>query len=610
MESGQCAASVAAPLRLSQWATLTLRLTRLGCTLVDRLWFTDDAQQMRQAQGKFSEFLSGFDTKDKRLDLLESEQKLFTVFRKAEIPQLQELLQDVSYTNGLLQIGRYYPRTHPIEDQDNFFFDVWKATDAELQTIAASLQYNDIPSPFSVASGNFSANLNGPLQGVNAYWIPSTGTLWDSKQGTDTIDNEDRIAFFGSLLDPRRNPQIKTVYLDVLAPRGALVHKSTWVNDGNLRPENDFITNIVENANFTKQYDDVLSEFKMAVDYLEQKNSNINFDNIHLSAWIEGSAYVMTTEGKTKPGPNNKSRSYENELYQIAKETDGLFGNPGTLSQFDYIDLLNENVFSRLKEFIVDVAKRPGVDDIMLDDHFGLLYDPAGGKDYLTKAITKYTGEEYGDLVRIELGLDHNPSESEVIQWIRNRLTDRMRELKDELSNISGKKVTLSVSVQPFDFIPDSLNKSDRENDSQNRWDEALRINNQDVARWIKDGLITGTVNVQIYRSSFDGFKEAYDKVKNEIAGHLSSKKNEMSQQEFIKYLDSFPKISISVAAKANKMDVTQEILRRQVNYVNGTAGSIFKLPDETDSRVRASVVGFDYSSIEKRMIQTGTGTA
>jgi uncharacterized lipoprotein YddW (UPF0748 family) len=494
--------------------------------------------------------------------------------------------------------------------RNDIFYKIWKAnTDAELQAIAGALKLEDLPTVYTVASGKVNSgnpgrdNRQGPLSGVTAYWIPSTNSLFSGfsrNPSVEDIEDVDRIAFFEALIDPTRdtNPNlpasqpITTIYLDVLAPAGATIHRSNSMEGNYL--SNNLIHNILENNNFTREndllYDDALSEFVSAA-----KTKNVDLSKITLSAWIEGSAYAL-------PGTltDASGRQYTNQLYS----NEAVLGTDG--SGVAYLDLLDENVFQRLQNFILDVAQRPEVDDIMLDDHFGI------HRDVLTKAKEKYTTASraawdyyrstYDPGVAQSLEFRNfskfaNFSDDVTIQWLRNRISGRLSQLKTGLASVeaqSGKSVSLSVSVNPFDFVYDNPGTAT---------DPAMSINTQDVAAWLEQGLITGVLNVQLYRSSAEALIPQYNKLKDVIAQHLTDKRQQLGNT-FNNYLNAFPKISISVAQIVNNTALPLANVQAQADYINSNS-LIFSGEQYGGKNIIADVVGFDFHRFEN--LKNGT---
>lgn len=596
-----------------------------------------NSQDVQRAADDFELFFEDFDTTAKRAKLVEYETRLLQV--EQQVPGV-EGLHDVEIVDALLSLGRVYAALEPSldDDLDTFleavFFDgssqaFAESTEKLEQFFNAELETDD---DNQVSQRTKSLEREKKIKsfiaeaiklklptGINSYWIPSTATLYE-------LEDYSRKALFQTLLDPSRG--IKTFYLDILATGGATVHKNGQAN----RNTNNHIFNILENDGISDFADDTVREFYTALNNAEAA-TKINRSNIRLSAWIQGSAYTRTRNTKARADDNGRGttrleRREGTELYSRAVMTDGVYPKKQItgkdVGEVDYIDLVsrgnnisgNENsAFSLLKEFILEVAnrkvgitgeQRPAVNDIILDDNFGIplkLKPDADGKlvpdvDYLDLAIKKYldpTKESRQALIRQNLGYPSNRAltQQDVIRWLRDGLTLRLREIKGELDGINlnrtnDQKVTLSVSVQPFDFENDDLsisNLADRYTEQIGRggWDDAMKVNLQDVASWFDQGLITGTLNVQIYRFSRPDFQRTYDNWRLAMEKRL---RQDINDSEF---LSSLPKFSVSIAVEEGGSKNSLEDIEWQANYV--LTNPIQVSPGD---RFNVSVVGFD----------------
>ncbi len=449
------------------------------------------------------------------------------------------------------------------------------------------------------------ASLDGPLEGVTEYWIPSTGTL-------AAMEDFERIKFFTTLLDPKRQPKISKVYMDVLATRGATVHNDPEVPPGsgprNNDPNNNRIRNILENYGVRDNYDDVINEFYIAAGQAGRED-DLKSGALQLVPWIEGSG--ITIAEKPNTSANKKPEDEGTELYEVARNNNAVY--LVDKNRVAHIDLLDDATYNFLKAFILDLAERlpvenkPGagqiakerkkIQEIILDDHFGI------HRDNLNAAIAKYRKN-----AAQELGInDSSIQDAQVFKWLVKRVTQRVQDLRDALAAFN---VNLSISVNRFDFNDDALDK---------KTDPAMSTNTQDVATWIEEGLIKGTINVQIYRLNLDAFISEYNLVKNAIAKQMKDKAKILDDQESspsekkkaLDYILNFPQISISIAQTGANWCLDLERLQEQAKYVNDDKNSIlYKLPDNLSQagkyqkEIKATVVGFDFHRFEN----LGTG--
>ncbi len=434
------------------------------------------------------------------------------------------------------------------------------------------------------------ASLDGPLEGVTEYWIPSTGTL-------AAMEDFERIKFFTTLLDAKRQPKISKVYMDVLATRGATVHNDPEVPPGspprNNDPNNNRIRNILENYGVTDNYDDVINEFYIAASQAGRED-DLKSGALQLVPWIEGSG--ITIAEKPNTSANKKPEDEGTELYDVARNNNAVY--LVDKNRVAHIDLLDDATYNFLKAFILDLAERPPVEnkpgagqiakerkkiqEIILDDHFGI------HRDNLNAAIAKYRKN-----AAQELGInDSSIQEAEVFKWLVKRVTQRVQDLRDALATFN---VNLSISVNRFDFNDDALDK---------KTDPAMSTNTQDVATWIEEGLIKGTINVQIYRKEFNRFQQEYDKLKGDIEEKLKKK----ADAGDMAYIKNFPEISVSIAQEGNNWNASlKDELKPQVKYVQDNPIKAKNSKKEELRVIHVKVVGFDFLDFARQRQQERT---
>ena len=153
--------------------------------------------------------------------------------------------------------------------------------------------------------------------------------------------------------------------------------------------------------------------------------------------------------------------------------------------------------------------------------------------------------------------------------WIRDRLTDNLKDIKDTASLLSTK---LSISSHKISWARDK--------------------NNQDLERWLKEGIIDGEYNFQLYKNGtqFQSFKDEYDR--NMIAAKRYLNLNTSSV---------LPSLSVSLAYTAGKDEkeerivLSKEDIREQVNYI------INRKPKEGEDFLvlnSENILVFDYGNL------------
>ena len=371
----------------------------------------------------------------------------------------------------------------------------------------------------------------GEYLNLDSSWIPSTDTLSGSPNRQAAIE---RIL---------ANPNIKKLYVDVLATRGPTV-------------------DLAENP------DNILGDFDAlyGIDHLRKEAER---NDIEIVPWLEGTAYWS---GNNVFASELLSRGYllSNDPQSAIIRSDG---------SIHYADLLDDRVFSRICNFVIFLCKKYEgfFKTLMIDDHFGI------HKDSESAMIRKY---------RPRLGGENVPLK-EVRTYIKNGVTQRVRLLSRILAE-SGVK--LSVSVNFFDFQEDDMSLSDEERgraDIDGHWDDALRTNYQDVAQWIEEGLVTGEINVQIYHKNISGVKAKYDKFINILKEHLGDKRNQGEKD----YIENFPEISVSIAIQGNGWKIlSYEDITALVTYLQNKS----KIGEYLGRTFEVQIAGFDGDDFER----------
>ncbi|WP_315863198.1 family 10 glycosylhydrolase [Anthocerotibacter panamensis] len=154
-------------------------------------------------------------------------------------------------------------------------------------------------------------------------------------------------------------------------------------------------------------------------------------------------------------------------------------GNGGLV----FLDPFNDYVHQQLKAATLDIASRPEVSAVELDDNF---------------AVTDTTKEEI-----LKRHPEAQTYKGGPEQWLQDKLTAQLRDLSNA---IHQKKKQLLIAVNPLKH--------------------ALENNRQDVAKWVKEGLVDG-VTVQIYRKNADEFEKELQVLINQIN---DEKKNDLEK--------------------------------------------------------------------------------
>jgi uncharacterized lipoprotein YddW (UPF0748 family) len=200
--------------------------------------------------------------------------------------------------------------------------------------------------------------------------------------------------------------------------------------------------------------------------------------------------------------------------------------------------LLKSEIYGSIKQVALDLASRPEVWGVAVDDHFGFLNSVkrADGSiiDLRSAMISRYKSATS----QYSLGAD---------QWFNDQITAKLKDLAEVVRNNDTK---LIVSTNPF------------------LW--AKQNTHQDAARWYQD-YIVDEMNVQIYRSNVNDFNSELSKLKSTVDNLRAIK----------------VPVSVSLVAYPNNICITASspILAGQLNTIAGT--TINSLPVEA--------VGFNY---------------
>jgi hypothetical protein len=188
------------------------------------------------------------------------------------------------------------------------------------------------------------------------------------------------------------------------------------------------------------------------------------------------------------------------------------------------LDLLHPDVHNKLKNIVYDflLKHRDLVSSIIFDDRYGIFED----------AVSEIAA-------RYDIPNDYKDGQA---GWIRDRLTGNLIDIKNTAFLLG---TDLSISSHNFSW--------------------AKEKNNQDLERWLKEGIINGEYNFQLYKNGtqFQSFKDEYEL-------NMNTAKDYLRQNG----LGKTPSLSVSLGYTAgvdkygNRVPLSKEDIREQVNYI------------------------------------------
>ena len=288
------------------------------------------------------------------------------------------------------------------------------------------------------------------------------------------------------------------------------------------------------------QGSDIFTEFKQELQKYNKGRANPR--QIQVVGWFEGTGIARSGSTLFGTAANAKYSKAGSEKYSavLKTKTDGV----------NTLDLLNFNVHNKLKEIVSDFLKKHQdvVSSIIFDDRYGIF------KDAMPEIAARYN---------IPNGYPDGQT-----GWIRDRLTKNLQDIKNTVATF-GKK--FSISSHNFSW--------------------AAEKNNQDLARWLQQGIIDGEYNFQLYKngSQYPSFVDEYDRNMREASTVLSKNKTGV-----------IPSLSVSLGYTAGRKDdkpilLSKADIEKQVNYI------ITRIPKKgEDFPVLNSenILGFDYGNL------------
>jgi Glycosyl hydrolase-like 10 len=326
-------------------------------------------------------------------------------------------------------------------------------------------------------------------QKLLGYYMPYTGTL----QGQSSTNIR---SILSSVV---QNYNVREFHLDALAAAGLT-----------------FQTNNVDTLdNFGNPVTSV-DIFEILKD---EKNKWLR-DDLRVLGWVEAWGYTF-------PGTR---------LFNLAIAEDAVLSSAANRDGVCFIDPLNPLIHSIMKQAVVELANRPYIWGISVDDHFGFLNSTKksdGSLIDLKAAMLR----RYPAANSYSLGAD---------QWFTEQITLKLKDLSDA---VRATGTNFFVSTNPFDW--------------------AKTNTHQDPKIWYQRGLVDG-LNVQVYRNTITDFKNEINKIK--------------ATCENLAGAPQIP-VSIGLALTANTVALSQQTVIDQVNAT--LAMSIQNL--------QVLPVGFDY---------------
>ncbi len=166
---------------------------------------------------------------------------------------------------------------------------------------------------------------------LTGYWVTYSG---DIKSRTTELIQE----FFTSILN---RPYIKKVYIDALAAAGR-----TFISGSPSILNN--LPNLMPIDPMTRNPLDIFTIFN-------DVRASLSRYDVQMVAWIEASSYTFPT-----------TKFHANVLTSSVISTTDKNG-------VAHLDLLKQEVYGVIKQAALDLANRPEIWGVAVDDHFGLL---------------------------------------------------------------------------------------------------------------------------------------------------------------------------------------------------------------------------------------------
>jgi hypothetical protein len=233
---------------------------------------------------------------------------------------------------------------------------------------------------------------------LTGYWVTYSG---DIKGKTTDLIKE----FFTSIL---KRPYITKVYIDALAAAGR-----TFISNSPSILNN--LPNLMPIDSLTGNRLDIFTIFN-------DVRASLSRYDVQMVAWIEASSYTFP----------------DTAFAANTKKSSSIISSITDLNNVIYLDLLKQEVYGVIKQAALDLANRPEIWGVAVDDHFGLLNSVKKPDNSLldlrAAMIARYTTATS----QYPLGAD---------QWFTDQITAK---LKDLSSAVRANGTKFIVSTNPF----------------------------------------------------------------------------------------------------------------------------------------------------------------
>jgi hypothetical protein len=299
------------------------------------------------------------------------------------------------------------------------------------------------------------------------------------------------------------------------------------------------------------QGQDIFTEFKEERDKYDKANPN-NPSPIEVVGWFEGTGIsrLGSTLYETAAKANYPDLIAPAENYSAVLKT--------KTDEAHTLDLLHEDVHNKLKNIVLDFVEKHGdlVSSIIFDDRYGIF------EEARSEIAARY-----------DIPNDYKDGQT---GWIRDQLTKKLIDIKNAvtLGNALTDRNKTKFSISSHNFY----------------WAE--KNHHQDLATWLKNGIIDGEYNFQLYKNGtqFESFKTEYDDNMEKASIVLKDKR------------PGFPSLSVSLGYTAGvdeetkqRIFLSKEDIRDQVNYI------INRKPQEGEDfpvLTSENILGFDYGNL------------
>jgi hypothetical protein len=410
--------------------------------------------------------------------------------------------------------------------------------------------------------GKGGATFGGPLTEANSgsggsggdVWPPQDmGSYWFSYNGSLKKTSQERRAMFRDIIG---NPSIKKVYLNVLSAFGVTFKPTDQIKPLPSITDMYYGVELIDeepsdivNMIFSLQGNDIFTEFKQELKKYNNAHPN-NPSPIQVVGWFEGTGIARsgsTLFDTAAQAKYNKSGA-QNYTAVLNKKTD----------EVNTLDLLHPDVHKKLKDIISNFLEkhRDVVSSIIFDDRYGIFKDAMSEIAARYDIPDGYRGGQTG--------------------WIRDRLTENLKDIKNTVASLGPQ---FSISSHKFEWAADQ--------------------NNQDLARWLREGIIDGEYNLQLYKNGtqYESFVKDYNDNMDLVKEALSKNKTGV-----------IPSLSVSLGYTSGRTKDDKPIflskadINRQIKYLRNQDENFLKYEDQKYENKfpleSENILGFDYGNL------------